>query len=331
MKINLKRPTNKILAIISMLTMVISGVSNSKVYASTSNQTSVVSGIFNTTTIDVSVPAINSFTYNPNTNEFDTQNIEVINNTNAPVYVAVNDISVSPTSEWIPSLVSPTAYTDSGWNNLTSSQTKSNLALGISAISGSNWLSDIQSPNVWSSNINSSSVHIGAIRTKSSVLLTPTIKVGRAITNEKTLTANYIFEFGLEAGITLKTAPTGMQGYQVPKGTTGPTAMIDGDLSTNWNSGGYSGVAQVNFPTSQSISAIQLAVGSYPTTNEDYTIAGLQNGTWKQIGSSTQLATGGNVNILSPISVTPGHYDAIKISVNGRASWVCIVELTLIP
>lgn len=331
MKIKLKRPTTKVLAIISMIIIAISGLSSFKVYASTSNQTTVVSGVFNSTTIDVSVPAINSFTYNPNTNEFDVQNIEVNNNTNAPVYVAVDNISVSPTSEWIPNLVAPTTYNDNQWNNLTSSQTERNLALGISAIDSSNWLSDIQNYNVWSANIGSSGIHIGAIKTKSSVLLKPTLKVGRAITNEKTLTANYIFEFGLEPGIALKPSPIGMQGYQVPVGTTGPTEIIDGNLSTNWNSGGYSGIAQINFPKSQSISAIQLAVGSSPSTNEDYAIMGLQNGEWKQIGSSTQLVSSGVLCILSPISVTPGYYDAIKISVYGRASWVSISELTLLP
>jgi len=167
------------------------------VQPNTSGKTTVVIGTFNATTIDVSIPAINSFTFNPNNNQFDVQNIQINNNSSAPVYANIKDISVSPTSEWIPVLVSPTTYTDSGWNNLSQADTKGKVALGFSAINSSNWLNGIQSQNIWSTDL-TNGAKVGAIRTNSSVNITPTIKVGRAITNEKTLTSNYVFEFGLE-------------------------------------------------------------------------------------------------------------------------------------
>jgi len=162
-----------------------------------SGQITTVIGTFNSTTIDVSIPAVNSFTFNPNTNYFNVQNIQINNNTSAPVYASVKQIAISPTSEWIPSLISPTTYTDNGWNNLSQADTKSKVALGILAISNSNWLNGIQNQNIWSTDL-TNGAKIGAIRTTSSVSITPTIKVGRAITNEKTLTSNYVFEFGLE-------------------------------------------------------------------------------------------------------------------------------------
>lgn len=297
----------------------------------TSNQATQVIGTFNATTLNVNIPVTSSFIYDANTGIMTAQTMNIKNLSSAPVAMNVKSIGIAPTSTWTPSLIAPTTYTDAQWNNLSKSQTNANVSLGITATDNGNFLNGIARNNFWSTDLTNGSIEIGAIKSNQDVNVQPTLKAGTAIDSQSILTSNYIFEFGLEQGIMLNTAPTGMQGYQVPKGTTGPTEMIDGNLSTNWNSGGYTGIAQINFPTSQSISAIQLAVGASPTTNEDYTIMGLQNGTWKQIGSSTQLVTEGKVNILSPISVTPGHYDAIKISVNGRGSWVCIVELTLIP
>ena len=144
--------------------------------------------------------------------------------------------------------------------------------------------------------------------------------------------------------------PPGMQGYSPPKGTIAtasgvysnatPDKSIDRILQwpqSVWVAPSYNGWLQLNFPTPQTMSGIQIAAHAYPETNEIYTIYGYQNGKWLQISNPTTRhvynMAHNNISqsILSPISVTPGTYSAIKISVNGGASWVAIIEVTLIP
>jgi hypothetical protein len=156
-----------------------------------------VIGTFEATTIDVSVPAINTFLFNPNRNEMTAQDILVQNNSNAPVYMKVNDILVSDESSWKPNLIAPTTYTSEGWNNLTKTQTQSQVALGLTALAGDNWLKGIENPFLWSSHLNNIN-KLGTIKTKSTVEAQPVLKSGTSLSLEQMLTANYIFEFGLE-------------------------------------------------------------------------------------------------------------------------------------
>jgi hypothetical protein len=163
----------------------------------TPEQTTKVIGTFEATTLDVVIPATSSFIFNPNLNRIDAQPFTIYNQTNAPVYAKMKEISVSPESTWIPSLVEPTKYNAEGWNNLTHSQTQAEVALGLVANESGNWLTGILRNDIWSTEIGEGQ-KIGVIKTDSPVLVKPTVQSGTALNMEGIITANYVFEFGLE-------------------------------------------------------------------------------------------------------------------------------------
>jgi hypothetical protein len=105
---------------------------------------------------------------------------------------------------------------------------------------------------------------------------------------------------------------------------------VDKDFNTAWNAGGYSGWLQLDFKNPETFSEIQIAAGSSPTTVEDYTISGLKGTVWTQIGTASPTIVAGKVHITPHMDVIDGTYNALKISVNGRASWVAIYEVHLI-
>ncbi|PLS19661.1 hypothetical protein CVD28_04390 [Bacillus sp. M6-12] len=294
-----------------------------------------VIGTFEATIIDVQIPAMTTFIYNPNTEEMIADNLNISSETNAPIYANIQDINVSEESIWKPELVSPTKYTDEQWNNLIQSKSQKEVALGLSPLSSSEWLYDLEQDNIW--NVKTK---IGTIKNHGEVNVKPILKAGTSFTTENLLTTNYVFEFGLEEGET-GVKIQGMNGYALPEGTTAtassyyggsvPSQATDGNLGTVWTVPGFSGWIQFNFPAPQTITGIQLASNASPSTNEVYTVYGLQNGEWKQISSPTTLyVSAGQPNILPEIPVTRGTYEGIKVDVNGGSSWVSINEITLI-
>lgn len=134
------------------------------------------------------------------------------------------------------------------------------------------------------------------------------------------------------------TPPSSLEGVSPPIGTVVTASSsaapaknaIDGCSETPWNSGGYSGTLQLQFPYTVTLSGVHLAAQSTPNTNETYTIYGLQDGNWIQISDAAKRTVTGTVTYLNPIAVTVGKYDGIKITVNGGASWVAIHEVLLI-
>jgi hypothetical protein len=141
-------------------------------------------------------------------------------------------------------------------------------------------------------------------------------------------------------------------GVGVPAGTvataasgSSPANAIDGNLSTSWNSGGYTGSISLQFPTPQAITGIRIAAQAGPGTNETYavmTLADADSGA-TMIGSATEMVntgtttemvdaggTLGTITIEPAIPVTPGAYAGITINVNGMASWVEIVQVSLL-
>ncbi|WP_339270906.1 fibronectin type III domain-containing protein [Paenibacillus sp. FSL K6-1330] len=135
-----------------------------------------------------------------------------------------------------------------------------------------------------------------------------------------------------------------MQGNSFPSGTIAtassvadsyiPANVIDKDLKTRWNATTYQATLQLDFPTELNISAVQLAAVATPTTDEEYTVFGFKNGLWTQISEPTirnVLASAESTPVvLESIPVNPGNYDAIKINIDGRNSWVAINEITYI-
>jgi hypothetical protein len=131
----------------------------------------------------------------------------------------------------------------------------------------------------------------------------------------------------------------GLGGIGIPSGTTAtasgsyssntPDKAIDMDLSTYWNSGGYSGWIQLTFPSPQTIDGVRIAAVASPPTNETYQVYGITNNNPTLIGSAT-LSVPGSISVLPPISLTQGAYDGIKLVVGGNASWVAVAEVSLL-
>jgi hypothetical protein len=107
-----------------------------------------------------------------------------------------------------------------------------------------------------------------------------------------------------------------------------PDLAIDGDMTTTWSSGASSGWLKLQFPKPTAITAVQIVAGSKPTDKVTYTITSDSQAT---IGSGTREVISGLAygSMLDPISVSPGTYSSITITVNGSVSWVQIVELSL--
>ncbi|WP_254659881.1 ran-binding protein 10 [Paenibacillus sp. KS1] len=129
-----------------------------------------------------------------------------------------------------------------------------------------------------------------------------------------------------------------MEGLMPPKGTTvvdsnnldNETAMrvIDGDLNTQWGptSDFFSGSLEITFPQALTLKFVQVAGNASPMDNVTYQIFAYKNGTWEAISKKEERWVSDNAT--DPISVTPGNYEKIKITVNGYSSWVAIKEIT---
>lgn len=139
--------------------------------------------------------------------------------------------------------------------------------------------------------------------------------------------------------ITRTPAPAGMEGYLVPADTSLQVNgvysaniaahAIDGDLSTGWGPADWQGFYEMIFKEKQHLTGIQLAPLATPSANMTYNISGLQDGVWKQIGTTNGWIEG-SATILKPIQIPEGDYDGIRIDVPRGASWVAIMEITLL-
>jgi len=156
-------------------------------------QSAELIGTFESTTLDVSIPATATFIYDPDTGKSTAQELDIISKTNAVLTMNSKSISVSPISEWKPSLVLPFIYSDAKWSSLTSAQTEESIALGVVPVEFFGW-NGKASTTVWS---DSSSRYLGEIKPKSFVKVLPDIKAGTSMKSPKVLTSNYVFEFSL--------------------------------------------------------------------------------------------------------------------------------------
>lgn len=73
---------------------------------------------------------------------------------------------------------------------------------------------------------------------------------------------------------------------------------------------------------------VQIAGNTTPADNVTYQIFTYNNGTSEAISKKEVRRVSGNADISEPISVTPGNYEKIKITVNGRSSWAAICDIT---
>ena len=196
------------------------------------------------------------------------------------------------------------------------------------------------------------------IRFMGTALCTPCSDAGPAVSNIGAAGQACTSGGGCDPGLTCRTSdricvssqdaalPTGncsslpLGGIGIPAGTVAtasasyapsctPDLAIDGVMDTGWNSGVFSGWLTLQFPKPTAITAVHIVAGSNPTTNETYTITSDSQAT---IGAGTRQVVSGPAtgSMLDPITVTPGTYSSITITINGGASWVAILELSLI-
>jgi hypothetical protein len=131
-----------------------------------------------------------------------------------------------------------------------------------------------------------------------------------------------------------------LAGIGVPVGTvatastslaadSGPDKAIDGDTTTRWNAGTFTGWITLTFPAPVAISGVRLHVHASPETTESYVVTSSSSTT--AIGSQTADVTPQPGVVLPDILVTPGTYSSITITVDGGTSWVAIDAIWLLP
>jgi hypothetical protein len=141
----------------------------------------------------------------------------------------------------------------------------------------------------------------------------------------------------LDAGCS--TADSGLGGIGIPSGTIAtattsystytPDQAIDGNMSTVWDSGGYTGSLTLTFPSPVALDGVHVAADASPATTETYSIYGYVGTVATLIGTFTPSVSTSPPWQLPPMSVTPGTYDAIRLDVNGMTSWVEIHEISI--
>ncbi len=144
-----------------------------------------------------------------------------------------------------------------------------------------------------------------------------------------------------EAGSGCSISDAGLGGIGVPAGTVAtasgyystatPNLAIDGNIATGWNAGGYTGWIELTFPAPVTLDGIQLAVAPSPTATETFTVTGVEGSTSLSIGAWTETIEG-NIGpvIVPPMLFAAGAYDAIRIDINGGASWVAANEISIL-
>lgn len=107
---------------------------------------------------------------------------------------------------------------------------------------------------------------------------------------------------------------------------------FDGDITNFWNAGGYSGWVTATFPTPQYISAIQIMTGANPASNVTFTVSYMKDNNWLDIGTATFPIAHGNTGptITTPLKITPGQYNSLKITASSSTTWVGLTEVTFL-
>ena len=101
-----------------------------------------------------------------------------------------------------------------------------------------------------------------------------------------------------------------------------PDKAIDGDITTRWNAGTFTGWITLTFPAPVAISGLRLHVHASPETTESYTVTSSSSAT--PIGSATADVLPQPGIVLPDILIPPASYSDITITVNGGSSWVTI-------
>jgi len=111
-----------------------------------------------------------------------------------------------------------------------------------------------------------------------------------------------------------------------------PQNAYDCNLPTNWNSGTYTGSITAQFTAPINFDGVVLTANALPTTDEDYTIYGSNDGsTWTPIAQATRQVQDPSTgfNTLEPITFPQVTYQYLQIDIDGGASWVSLNEVQL--
>lgn len=141
------------------------------------------------TTIDIVVPLSLQCSINVNTeysNAFISPNLEIVNNTNAPIHIEAKTIMVG--DEYIP-LVNHDKFSDEQWEKLNTKDSSSNLALGLQPVDVSNMMGDVFVDNWFTvqNGQNPIGFSIGTIKPKSSISVKLIAKHGMIFKEPKQL------------------------------------------------------------------------------------------------------------------------------------------------
>jgi hypothetical protein len=104
---------------------------------------------------------------------------------------------------------------------------------------------------------------------------------------------------------------------------------IDGDTTTRWNAGDFTGWITLTFPAPVAFSGLRLHVHGSPETTESYTVTSSSSAT--ALASATADVTPQPGLVLPDILVPAGSYSDITITVDGGAAWVAIDAIWLLP
>lgn len=126
-------------------------------------------------------------------------------------------------------------------------------------------------------------------------------------------------------GVPIGTTATATGSYQ----TNTPNLAVDGDPSTYWNAGGFTGSLTIAFPSAIGLNGVRLIATANPAATETYTVYGIVGGTPNVIGSGTRSVPAGFA-LLAPIALAQGTYDGLRIDVSSQGSWAAIAEVSVL-
>ena len=181
-------------------TLLGSGLNNQKNAMAFTDEQTTIEGTVLPSIINVSVPTKIAFSIDPNTKVFNSSNIEIINNSNAPIQVLIrkgsNNFTLTNDSPWKPENVMPE---DQNWEKLNTKNSENYIALGIK-ITGDNWREIHKSNALYVKEQNSmlNDVLFGSINGNSSANMEMVCSYGLAFKEEKECTFRLVLSFKID-------------------------------------------------------------------------------------------------------------------------------------
>ena len=110
--------------------------------------------------------------------------------------------------------------------------------------------------------------------------------------------------------------------------SSAPGDAVDGDESTSWNAGDYTGWLDIVFPHAIYFDRIRIAATALPECIEPYTFTGYLAGASTPLGSASIDVPEGT-DWVPTVPIPAGTYDELRIDVGSSASWIAIAEVVV--